>query len=463
MSVLPASTPLSPAALTPQKTVASTLPPHAVSRLRQARLARSTRPFLARGGPKGERCEGCRLRPSHCMCALRPELATRAAFCLLMHDAEPLKPSNTGWLIADVVKDTHAFGWSRTELDPQLEALLADPQWQPYVVFPGEYTEPAERVLETLDGGDSRALQSGRRPLFILLDATWSEARKMFRKSPYLDGNRLGTDHLAHDLVAFGVLALADHAGQHVVVQHKGIDATRLQHQKALELVLAHQRLEVQLVVAGVLAQNLHRRRARDGAHIAPLQLLERGDARVGTHGHAHLADIGGQAECNLLLTREVVGHAGAVEIGRAVVDQRHGVLRRQHHVLDLGLWRDRMHHPLAKVHVIADELLVRTDRVGHGNRSLPHPQHHGAAGLPALQSGRCGQIHRRVDIGTDIGARRFGLARGHGRTRTYQRCCQPCPFQRLAHHPLPKNKSAETPGHRRSSPTRSGTHPMHS
>ncbi|BDB72465.1 DTW domain-containing protein [Comamonas thiooxydans] len=188
MSVLPASTPLSPAALTPQKTLASTLSPHAVSRLRQARLARSTRPFLARGGPKGERCEGCRLRPSHCMCALRPELATRAAFCLLMHDAEPLKPSNTGWLIADVVKDTYAFGWSRTEVDPQLEALLADPQWQPYVVFPGEYAEPAERVVETLDGGDSRALQPGRRPLFILLDATWSEARKMFRKSPYLDG-----------------------------------------------------------------------------------------------------------------------------------------------------------------------------------------------------------------------------------------------------------------------------------
>ena len=26
-----------------------------------------------------------------------------------------------------------------------------------------------------------------KRPLFILLDATWPEARKMFRKSPYLD------------------------------------------------------------------------------------------------------------------------------------------------------------------------------------------------------------------------------------------------------------------------------------
>lgn len=160
------------------------LPPHAVSLLRTARLARSTRPFLARGGPKGERCEGCRLRPSHCICALRPHLPTQAGFCLLMHDAEPLKPSNTGWLIADVVQTTYAFGWSRTEVEPALLALLADPQWQPYVVFPSEYVEPPERAVHRLQ---PTATAAGPKPLFILLDATWSEARKMFRKSPYLD------------------------------------------------------------------------------------------------------------------------------------------------------------------------------------------------------------------------------------------------------------------------------------
>ena len=102
--------------------------PHAVSRLRTARLARSSKPFLARGGPRGERCAGCRLVPSHCLCALRPSVPTRAGICLIMADIEPLKPSNTGWLIADVVADTFAFGWARTEVDPALLALLADPQ-----------------------------------------------------------------------------------------------------------------------------------------------------------------------------------------------------------------------------------------------------------------------------------------------------------------------------------------------
>ena len=157
--------------------------PHAVARLRDARLARSTRPFLARGGPKGERCEGCRLRPSHCLCALRPQLATQAGFCLLMHDAEPLKPSNTGWLIADVVAESFAFGWSRTEVDTGLTTLLNDPQWQPYVVFPQEFVQPPSRVVQTLPATTA----PGKRPLFILLDATWPEARKMFRKSPYLE------------------------------------------------------------------------------------------------------------------------------------------------------------------------------------------------------------------------------------------------------------------------------------
>lgn len=158
---------------------------HAVARLRTQRLARSAKPFLARGGPRGERCPGCRLVPSHCICALRICLPTHAGVCLLMADIEPLKPSNTGWLIADTVQDTYAFGWARTEVDSALLALLADPQWQPYVVFPGEFVASARVVTQlppaTPDGS------APLRPLFVLLDATWPEARKMFRKSPYLD------------------------------------------------------------------------------------------------------------------------------------------------------------------------------------------------------------------------------------------------------------------------------------
>lgn len=157
--------------------------PHAVARLRAQRLARALKPFKARGS-NTVRCEGCRLPATHCLCALRPCLNTHAGVCLLMADIEPLKPSNTGWLIADVVRDTWAFGWARTEVSPQLLALLADPQWQPYVVFPGEFAPP-ERVVQQM--APECQVGAAKRPLLVLLDATWTEARKMFRKSPYLD------------------------------------------------------------------------------------------------------------------------------------------------------------------------------------------------------------------------------------------------------------------------------------
>ena len=100
-----------------------------------------------------------------------------------MADIEPLKPSNTGWLVADMVADTWAFGWARTVVDPALPALLADPQWQPYLVFPGEFVA-AGRVVTDVQPAEPGSI---KRPLFVLLDATWPEARKMFRKSPYLD------------------------------------------------------------------------------------------------------------------------------------------------------------------------------------------------------------------------------------------------------------------------------------
>ncbi|SFU70107.1 conserved hypothetical protein [Polaromonas sp. YR568] len=161
--------------------------PHAVSRLRTARLARASKPFLARGGPRNVRCDGCRLIPSHCMCALRPAVPSRAGVCLVMADIEALKPSNTGWLIADVVADTFAFEWARTEVDPALLALLADPQWQPYLVFPGEFVAAERVVMDVASAGASTGNNATRRPLFVLLDATWPEARKMFRKSPYLN------------------------------------------------------------------------------------------------------------------------------------------------------------------------------------------------------------------------------------------------------------------------------------
>lgn len=152
---------------------------NAVLRLRAERLARATRPFLARGN-RIRRCQRCLLPLKQCLCATLQPAQARSRFCLVMFDTEPMKPSNTGRLIADVLPDTEAFQWSRTEPPQALLDLVANPDYQPMVVFPAFYADAGREVLTAPPAG-------GKPPLFIMLDGTWTEARKMFRKSPYLD------------------------------------------------------------------------------------------------------------------------------------------------------------------------------------------------------------------------------------------------------------------------------------
>ncbi len=136
---------------------------------------------MARGS-KVKRCPVCLLPCTGCICAARPAPVKGSAFCFLMYWGEAFKPSNTGRLIADVVQDNHAYLWERTKVDEALLQLLADPQYAPIVVFPRQYTEP-ERCIDSL--ADLGSGTHGKTPLYIMLDGTWREAKKMF-KSPYL-------------------------------------------------------------------------------------------------------------------------------------------------------------------------------------------------------------------------------------------------------------------------------------
>lgn len=152
---------------------------NAVSRLRQYRVSISTRPFKARGF-RVKRCSFCLLPEKQCLCdTIKPQSAT-SQFCLMMYDTEVMKPSNTGKLIADVLPDTLAFLWSRTTPEQALLEAINSPHRQAYVVFPESYAATDRTVYHQLPA-------NSKPPLFIMLDGTWAEARKMFRKSPYLD------------------------------------------------------------------------------------------------------------------------------------------------------------------------------------------------------------------------------------------------------------------------------------
>ena len=153
---------------------------HAVQRLHQYRKSLSTTTYKSRG-QRVIRCDLCRLAKPFCICLLAPKISSNAGFLLLMYDTEVLKPSNTGKLIADLIPDTFAFLWSRTEVNPEILALLADDCWQPMIVFPKAYAGENREIFD-----NKIALLPGKRPLFIMLDGCWREAKKMFRRSPYL-------------------------------------------------------------------------------------------------------------------------------------------------------------------------------------------------------------------------------------------------------------------------------------
>ncbi|UPQ89216.1 tRNA-uridine aminocarboxypropyltransferase [Vibrio sinaloensis] len=155
---------------------------HAFHRLYQHRLAQSTKPFIARGS-KVERCLYCQVAKSNCLCDYQPDIDSDIAVMLLLSDNEVFKPSNTGRLILDTVKEGYAFQWHRTEPDPEMLALVSNPSYQPIVIFPDEYVEDEQRLIPV----DSIGPQ-GKKPLLIFIDGSWREARRIFRKSPYLDG-----------------------------------------------------------------------------------------------------------------------------------------------------------------------------------------------------------------------------------------------------------------------------------
>lgn len=148
------------------------------------RLRPPRREFKARGSFV-ERCPGCHLPALNCLCPYRVEAASRARVWLLTHPLEHHKPTNTGRLIRDVLPGTRVFTWYRVAPDATLLALLDDPAYAPFVIFPDDQPDYAHRVvgMEAV----AEVQRDARIPIFILLDGTWRQARRIFRKSPYLD------------------------------------------------------------------------------------------------------------------------------------------------------------------------------------------------------------------------------------------------------------------------------------
>jgi len=144
--------------------------------LREQRMRESTREFRARG-KSVVRCEKCQLADFACICTWIHSQASAADFVVLMHRKEVFKPTNTGRFLAQLFPDNcRVFAWDRTQPDPQLLELLADPRRECLLVYPCEQPERQTSVHPTNE----------KRLTFILLDGTWKQSGRMFHLSEWL-------------------------------------------------------------------------------------------------------------------------------------------------------------------------------------------------------------------------------------------------------------------------------------
>jgi DTW domain-containing protein YfiP len=128
-----------------------------------------------------EMCYRCGWPKSLCWCPSIQPMATLTKFVFLMHPKEyRYAKAATGRLTHLCLADSELHRGVGFDEHEAVQALLDDARNFPVLLYPGENAR-------NLSAGDLRADElGGRRLVVLLLDATWSLARKMLRLSPTL-------------------------------------------------------------------------------------------------------------------------------------------------------------------------------------------------------------------------------------------------------------------------------------
>lgn len=123
-------------------------------------------------------CPKCQLR-HQCLCSRVPYSdESPLRLTLLMHENERHRATNTGRWLVEALPRCDAYTWHRKSVDPQLLQHIRDPNTRSVVVYPTPDSVALSELIHTT--GQAQALH------FIIIDATWQEAQKMIRKSPWL-------------------------------------------------------------------------------------------------------------------------------------------------------------------------------------------------------------------------------------------------------------------------------------
>ena len=125
-------------------------------------------------------CNQCGLPIINCICHVAAKIKTNSKIWILSTEKEFYRPSNTARLLKLInPNSTEVFLWERLKAPEKLLTNLNNDIYEPFLLFPVENNNTKCRIVEYKE--------AGKIPAFIIIDGTWKEARKIFRKSSYLE------------------------------------------------------------------------------------------------------------------------------------------------------------------------------------------------------------------------------------------------------------------------------------
>ncbi|KRW59998.1 tRNA-uridine aminocarboxypropyltransferase [Pseudomonas sp. TTU2014-080ASC] len=119
-------------------------------------------------------CPRCTRPVDHCLCPLIPSLPSRSRVLILQHHSEAKHALNTARLAALGLQNSDLLVGEVFEDLPQ---RLQQSGYAPYLLFPGDQTQPIAEVASR------QALQP---VLLVVPDGTWRKARKLLHLNPLL-------------------------------------------------------------------------------------------------------------------------------------------------------------------------------------------------------------------------------------------------------------------------------------
>ncbi len=130
-------------------------------------------------------CWTCHRTLAACFCSMTRTFTSDAEFALIVHPYEVNSTVGTAWIIRRSISNLKWFRSKGDDLDqdPAFLKLLSDPTTVPLLLYPGS---TALNLNQAKNESWHGLVPEGKRPLFFVIDGTWTQAGAMLRKSAML-------------------------------------------------------------------------------------------------------------------------------------------------------------------------------------------------------------------------------------------------------------------------------------